>query len=487
MDLGGITLLIGPNNAGKSALLRAIYLIQLGASYTPSDNRFRGTPARVEVNFKKPFTRGFERQFPDAGVAEANDLKLELGGNPAGGNLSGVMSWNEAQSQVSHGQLRNTRPDHVIFPIFSRRKAARYEPTVGIEAAKIVGHTDQFLASRLSTLTGPHDDATRFRELLARVVGVEVNTFLAPQGHAIGQSITPEEHISLENMGEGISGVLALVSELASPGPRVFLMEEPETDLHPLALRNMLDLILEAVDVGSQFVVSTHSDIVLRYLGSHVSAKIYRVSKEISDSVPTTSFTVVEGAFERAEALANLGYFGTLPNSWLIFEESTAEQFVRDALIPLFTPELRGLTTIGARGAGNLPPIVNDLNRLVLFSHLDRTKPRAFVIADGDSAGRTSLEKLRESFPTWKANQFVELSKPGIENYYPSHFQNDVANLPPRDRKQERREAKGQLAANVVEWCLENRSQAQAELSVSGREILDWLESIRTELKDLWT
>jgi predicted ATPase len=45
-------------------------------------------------------------------------------------------------------------------------------------------------------------------------------------------------------------------------------IEEPETDLHPRALHGLLDLIVQsAAEHNNQFVISTHSNIVVRHLG----------------------------------------------------------------------------------------------------------------------------------------------------------------------------------------------------------------------------
>jgi AAA domain, putative AbiEii toxin, Type IV TA system len=55
LRLGPVTVVTGPNNSGKSALLRAIYLMQEGAPFRPEDNRLRaGGPATVTAWFDEP-------------------------------------------------------------------------------------------------------------------------------------------------------------------------------------------------------------------------------------------------------------------------------------------------------------------------------------------------------------------------------------------------------------------------------------------------
>src|SRR4051794_39300563 len=52
LRLGPITVLIGRNNSGKSALLRALYLLQQGEPFDPSaDVRLRADSMAVEAAF----------------------------------------------------------------------------------------------------------------------------------------------------------------------------------------------------------------------------------------------------------------------------------------------------------------------------------------------------------------------------------------------------------------------------------------------------
>jgi len=63
-------------------------------------------------------------------------------------------------------------------------------------------------------------------------------------------------------MGEGLANIVALLSELAVNSGKLFLIEMPENDLHPQALKALLDLILES-SKRNQFIISTHSNIVV--------------------------------------------------------------------------------------------------------------------------------------------------------------------------------------------------------------------------------
>jgi hypothetical protein len=286
-------------------------------------------------------------------------------------------------------------------------------------------------------------------------------------------------------MGEGISSALTLITELASSGGRLFLIEEPETDLHPQALRLLLDLIVDATP-ENQFIVSTHSDLVLRHLGAVPNTAIFRTELVPANEIPTTRFAPVRDHVERLDALAELGYHLAVAPGWLVFEESSAEQVVTQVLAPLFVPALGALKTVAGRGAGAVPATVEDLRRVVLFSHLsDGEVPRAWVILDDDVAGRTASEKLRARFPQWPASRFRVLSRPTFESYYPERFLGDIEAIEEVDDSRLRSVAKGALAARVVDWATREPEAARAELEVSAADVIDTLREIEQEFRQL--
>jgi hypothetical protein len=53
LNLGPITLLVGRNNSGKSALLRAMYLVQTGSIFSPQDFRIGQSVAAVELGVEQ--------------------------------------------------------------------------------------------------------------------------------------------------------------------------------------------------------------------------------------------------------------------------------------------------------------------------------------------------------------------------------------------------------------------------------------------------
>jgi hypothetical protein len=121
-----------------------------------------------------------------------------------------------------------------------------------------------------------------------------------------------------------------------------------------------LELIVES-SANNQFVVSTHSAIVLRVLGASQGAQIVKV--ELSeDPLPISSYSSVPATSEsRLAVLRELGYEFSdfdLYDVWLILEESSAERLVRQYFVKWFAPGLVGrIRTVAAEGTGDVEPL----------------------------------------------------------------------------------------------------------------------------------
>ncbi|MEP9364015.1 AAA family ATPase [Nocardioides sp. CN2-186] len=479
IDLGPITLLIGENNAGKSSLLRAVHMVQGGGRAEPDDIRIGTGRAQVVLAISDP---------PPTAVSTI----LRHGRYPLGDGVTltadkdayefGVsLDWpRDSQRAAQVVQIPSRRPDHLTVPFFSRRKSAQYESAVRRDLAQEVDTTDRNLTSRIASLaTGAHSEGRRYRELVDRVLGIEVSTYLVDDGQIPGQAVSSGDGIALTRMGEGVSSIVAMMTDLAAPGRRLFLIEEPENDLHPRALRALLDVLGEAAIDGHQFLITTHSDIVLRELGAKLGTRIYRVEVGADDrGLPLSSYHPISDSLDREEALRELGYEQTAPYGWLLMEEASGETFVRDVIIPLFAPRLAILRTVSANGAGNLARRLDGLHSMLLFAHLSTDAPLAWVIADGDRAGRDAIGELRERFSAWPPDRFRTLDRNNIEEFYPARFSDQVEAIRAEGDRQRAMRMKGELVRAVRTWAVGN-DDAEAELEQSARPLIDLLRSVQ--------
>src|SRR5207244_24997 len=102
---------IGPNNAGKSSLIRALYLMQSGSQILASDIRLGEREAAIDIGLDGP--RDALAWRVEAGDTNGT-LQVRLGTN-AGMSFTLVMG----QHQQSLAQLPSEEPGHFVVPYLS--------------------------------------------------------------------------------------------------------------------------------------------------------------------------------------------------------------------------------------------------------------------------------------------------------------------------------------------------------------------------------
>jgi len=191
-------------------------------------------------------------------------------------------------------------------------------------------------------------------------------------GQQIGIHAGLSENITIEQMGDGVANVLGLLAELCVSERKLFLLEEPGDDLHPSALKALLDLIAES-SKKNQFVISTHSNIVATHLAAQPDARLYQVSR-VQDAWPPRGAIkeVGNSAAERTAVLRALRYSFAdfdLREGWLILEESSCgDAVIRINLTPWFAPKLKRVRLASSGGVSEVEPTTKEFNRLVRFT-----------------------------------------------------------------------------------------------------------------------
>ena len=469
-----ITVLIGPNNAGKSSILRALYLLQQGCETVDSDVRINAPYAQIIIHLQNIQRVG------QWGISDSIDNGIVDIKKPRGSGLQlSLRSLNSKKTPNSIGQLLNREPDHFIVPYLSKRKTATYHEDVRESHALVVSNNLQFLAAKLSRLSNPgFPEHYRYKETCEAILGFLVTAIPSQQGQRPGVYLPDRQTLPIDQMGEGVPNIVALLADLALSRGKLFLIEEPENDLHPQALKALLELIVESSQ-WNQFVVSTHSNIVVHHLAGAASSKLYSIKAMEGFSMPPKAvIQSIEPTVEaRLAVLRELGYSFSdfdLWDGWLILEESSAERIIRDYLIPWFTPKLARIRTLAAGGVDQVTPTFDDFYRLIRFTHLeDAYQNAAWVRVDGDKHGVEIIEQLRKRYPSWSSRQFNYFSKTQFEQYYPAEFTDQTLKALAHTDKQVRRDAKRELLKNIRSWLDEDESRGKKALEQSAAEVIN--------------
>jgi hypothetical protein len=369
-----------------------------------------------------------------------------------------------------------------------QRKVMTFDQQVDRNRTLLVNDNLNFLVSKVARLANPdHEKADEYADLCKKVLGFRISTHASPGGQQAGIPVGRFDYIPIESMGEGVSSLLGLITDLCMADGNLFLIEELENDIHPEGLKTILNAIVEKSE-DNQFIVSTHSNIVTKYLGAATNSKVFLVESDYEPNRPPTSrIREVEQTPEaRMGILRQLGYElydFDLWEGWLILEESTAEKLIRDYLIPWFAPKLSRVRTLAAGGTSKVQPTFEDFRRLFLFTHLEsQYRKRAWVVVDGDPSGKDVIEKLRKTYGRfWPQEHFRTLKNADFEYYYPLQFDDEVTALMalPHDAKPAE---KTKLFNKVKTWCDSNEAGAKDAFTESAREVIDLLKEIEKKL-----
>ena len=378
----------------------------------------------------------------------------------------------------------NTRRDAVFEPFIARRKATVFQDVVNSSTAEAVTGTLQYVYSRIDEVAvSEHPRHDMFSKAMMEVLGFKITTRASSGGKEAGFYFDRKNFVPLQRMGDGVSEIVALIVELCVAEDKIFVIEEPETHLHPSGIKSLMRLLAQSAS-NNQFIVSTHSNIVARELGGIPETKIFRVYKTgKAPSDPSTIEEIENTRESRQELLRELGYEFTdfdLFSGWLFLEESSAETVFNQILIPWFAPKLLGkLRTYAAGGVEKLEPSVDDFLRLMVFVHLSEAyNGKMFVRADGDPAGKQVLEKLKQKFSSMDETTLNIFSGEQFERYYPDRFIDEVNAVLAVDDKRSRQNAKTEMLKKVLDWSLNNQEIAKTEWAKSAAEPIELLNQI---------
>ena len=478
-----INTFIGPNNAGKSTILNTIFLLQrqvLGIN----DITIGRNQGKIELYFKGG------HQHYILNNSQFNRLIFSL--NPF-----------QRQYGLDNGQvlgnnfntIPETEPNNLIYPYLSKRKTESYNVSINERFANSVSGTFHHLYAKIDRLVTPQFQPgnKQYIEACNNILGFEVSTLAKGDGKEAVYFIHNLEHISLSAMGEGVANVLGLIADLCVANERIFLIEEPENDIHPKALKALLQLIIEK-SATNQFFVSTHSNIVMKYLGGVSDSKVFNVTNEHRDSSRKNLFIsdikeISKNPEERRQVLEDLGYdfFDfDLWKGWLFLEESSAEVIIRDYLIDWFIKPLKNkIRTFSAGGTSSIIPKFEDFDKLFIFLHLEPTyKNKVWVLIDSGVEETKIIAKMKAKYSQvgWNENNFSQFNNHDFEYYYPSEFNLKVETIAKITDKQKRRQAKKELLEEVKLWIANDQNTAKEKFKDSASEVIDRLKQIAKEL-----
>ncbi len=474
-----VNVLVGPNNSGKSTILLPLLGLQEELpTLRPDDIRIKAGPVKVEVELAdriRAFFPGFSKLWYEK---PGNEPRIVLMGNQGG------------KAKICP-RIPARERKNFICPFLSYRRVATLQDDATPIAATTVYADLRNLHAKIDTAASSTIEHVQrfYMDACQRILGCRIAAVYAGKGRRAVYTIDQDTNIPLTAMSGGTMNILALIAQLATTSGKLFVIEELEDDIHPKALKQLLELITRKAE-DNQFVVTTHSHIVLKALGALADAKVFWVDMKFDHAIPTSTVDELgKGVEERLEVLGKLGYeFGDygLWKGWLILEESSAEKIIREYLIPWFVPSLCGrLRTYSAVSMSQAKQRFADYNGLFAFLHLEQVyKNRAWVILDAGDKEREIIEAMQDTYAGsgWRKEQFVQWSKHDFEEYYPPDFQERFLKIKEMPNPRDRREPKEKLLHDVEAWIAEDNNAAEKVFEESAADVIQVLSDIEKAL-----
>ncbi|NBA77246.1 AAA family ATPase [Emticicia sp. ODNR4P] len=471
-----INLFVGKNNSGKSTILKSVYSLQ-NQILNDEDVSIGYDSARIFIQLEH-YSRKIEVD------------EVILMGNAINRGIPLYSSTAKKGALFKNQDFYIKKDEIYILPFWSGRKVEKYNQQIGYESVNsFTGKLDNIIPKIDSINNDSHPNFELFKESCEKILGFRVTTIPVPRGKTLGFQVYYGAYIAIEAMGDGVPNLLGLIYEICMAERKIVLIEEPENDIHPGALKELMNLIIKKSETN-QFFISSHSSVVLKQLGASESAKVFAIRSEIQTNEfdlreVVATIQEVSTSDERIELLKELGYdvFDSFfYKYWILLEESSAETIIR-YLIDWFVPGLRHkVKTFSCRGFTNVKSKYNSLKDLFVFLHMHELYENAiWVILDAGEKESQVIEEFHKCFMNKVySNRFSQFSKHDFEEYYPPVFDADFQEI--RNCKDDKSRLKKELLLKVIDWINSNSELARSEFEKSASEVINKLKEIESEL-----
>lgn len=259
--LGALHALVGPNDSGKSSLLRAIAAISTAAEHGLGQSSLRSQP----FSFSATTDTGSFDFDPAAPFAVPPDWAI-------------------------HADVIALRADDIsraAAPIAYDEEPTLRQPDV-VTGSQTAAFLDWLLKNDRSGFERVED---RVHALFPAVRQLVLQNE-RDGGVRLALSLHGVEHpVPAYDVSEGLRYLLAFEALAALRGPRLFLVEEPETGLHPARIREVVDVLRALTDRGHQVLLTTHSPLVLNELDGSQITILTRDATSGTRATPMTATT----------------------------------------------------------------------------------------------------------------------------------------------------------------------------------------------------
>lgn len=298
LALSPLHALIGPNDSGKSTILRAL---RTAAQFA------RGSFGADPIDEPRPFNPMLDPQSdgPNIGVHYADNLAYVLRYQHGVGESVYEGDQKIAKVDIRRtwnmpGLLQQDSPVPAVKTLAERLTTAtmvRFDPDCLRAPAPLIPESKgiAFADERGTGLASVFDailnrDAEAFAKIQAVVCGyfpsiarlglINVSNSLKE----IAVTLTDGTRVGAKAMSEGLLYFLGFLALKHVTGSRLLLIEEPENGLHPARIAETM-AILRELSKESQVIMATHSPLVINELQGHEISVVTRHPQEGTQAI----------------------------------------------------------------------------------------------------------------------------------------------------------------------------------------------------------
>ncbi|MBI1333241.1 MAG: AAA family ATPase [Armatimonadetes bacterium] len=403
----GFTILVGPNNSGKTRLLRLLFETK-AVVHSISTLRPALDPL-INDQYAKNLVSSCLTNYEQQSRSSTGDITLDI---QAGRILfQNITSGGDNIADVVRGALGLAFCEGANWYMISSNRRPVFTETIH-NSRRPVSENAIFVTERLydalnEIQEGDYKSVERFRATVSQVCEIDdILGGIENKENMICRVVlsSGEKQQNLDQMGHGIKQAILLLALDTFCDGAFILVDEPESNMHPRLLTRILDHLKDSK--RNYYIFATHSNILLR---QEYSASLYAVKWQ-GENIELSELK------DRNHALDVLGYSSidnVLADVLILVEGPTDVLAVRAILDRHFSGRKSKYYAILHMGG--------DAMRHFACRDLSGRFETIFVILDGEDnatakSARSDFKKLNKDI--LQSDHIFQLSRYALENYW---------------------------------------------------------------------